>query len=273
MEAVGKLDINMFRTQRFRFLLLFSSVSFTCIILPLIIFFQLSILLGSSINFRAYMIKANFIFLPIIIVGIVILSFVILMTFYQPYMYSRLMLSLLSESAYIAQIIIMSLLFDVYFDYGALFVRIDLSRLYLFLIIIPALLIVRQLYNFFYSHKDYISKYHVLRIIQKAKGISNQRSLRKFISNDSAIPNDQKSALLKNLSQVLTAIETEQPPLLEQIQGKFKITQHGFQMINYFDKRYSQEDIITPKPGVEKVPLQYWTEEELRRLQESDDNA
>ena len=245
----------------------------TRIILPLIIVFGLNSLLANLVEFRAYISKINFLFLPILITGFIVLGFTFIMYFYQPYMYSRLILSFLSESAYIAQIIVMSLLLDVYFNYGTLFVRINLSRLYLFLIIIPALVIVRQFYSFFSSHNDYISKYHVLRIIQTTKGISNKRILRKFISNDSTIPNDLKSTLLKNLSRLLTTIETERPPGVELVGEKFKLTRKGLQMITYFDKYHYNEKIITPHSGSESIPLQYWTEEDLRRLQESDNNA
>ena len=240
------------------------SALLTSLIFPLIISIQIRLLIANDIEFAAYLMKVDLILLPLLSTGIIIIIFTAFIFFYELYMYGRLVFSLLPEAIYIIQIVITSTLLDVYLNIGSTFIRIDISRLYLFMIGIPALIITKNTYTFFTTRKTSVFRYHILRTLYTLKGESNKKKILKAIAKDSTLDSDMKMVARKNLSNLITDMEHTKPPILTLKEGKYNISQKGLKMISYFKDRFEKK----PQPSadyddINLEELEYWTEEDF----------
>jgi hypothetical protein len=188
------------------------SALLTSLIFPLIISIQIRLLIANDIEFAAYLMKVDLILLPLLFTGIIITILTGFLFFYEPYMYGRLVFSLLPEAIYIIQIIIISSLLDVYLNIGSTFIRIDISRLYLFLIGIPTLIILKNTYTFYNTRTIATLRYHILKTLYTLKGESNKKKLQKAFVSNTTLNRDVKMFIRKNLSNFITDMEQTTSP-------------------------------------------------------------
>jgi hypothetical protein len=208
--------------------------------------------------------KVNLILLPLLFTGIIITTFTAFIFFYEPYMYGRLLFSLLPEAIYIIQIIITSSLLDVYLNFGSTFIRIDISRLYLFIIGIPSLIILKNTYTFYNTRKTSIFKYHILKTLYTLKGESNKKKLQKAFANDTTLNREVKLFIRKNLSNFITDMEQIKQPILVLREGKYQITKKGYTIISYFDNWFDRRaQKLEDYEDINIDDLEYWSEDDF----------
>ncbi len=170
-------------------------------------------------------------------------------------MYCRLIFSVASEVVYIIQIILISPIFDVYFNYGQYFIRINISKLYWFLIIIPVLIII----------KSALLKFFVLRIVKEFNGPSNKAKMRRFINKQENLPNRVKMYVLRNLSKLIREMEQDKNPLIRINNGKYFPTKDGQKIIDYFNKTRKILKVKLKQDDPTNLgELDVWTEKQLR---------
>ena len=242
------------------------SVIFTSVVIPLILYFQIGDVLKELVEFKAYLLKLDFLILPIVLVGFIIISLSVLIYFFEPYMYCRLIFSVASEVVYIIQIILISPIFDVYFNYGQYFIRINISKLYWFLIIIPVLIIIKNVYNFYFMRKSALLKFFVLRIVKEFNGPSNKAKMRRFINKQENLPNRVKMYVLRNLSKLIREMEQDKNPLIRINNGKYFPTKDGQKIIDYFNKTRKILKVKLREDDTANLgELDVWTEKQLRK--------
>jgi len=247
-----------------------SSVILTAIILPIIVISTILRLIQDEIAFTAYRMKIELLFTPLLMIGIIITCFTVLIFFYEPYMLGRLIYSIIPEVIYIIQIVIFSLVLDVYFNLSSLFVRIDISKIYWSIILIPALIIVKNIYNFRYHQKKFTLYAVLLEAIRNLKSNApTKKNIRKLLSERQDLSVDVKNNLLRNFSKILSTMEQEKKPLIKYTSATIRITKNGYKLLNHHDKFKMKSKITRKKelPEPENLQeLEYWTEEELENL-------
>jgi hypothetical protein len=240
------------------------SALLTSLIFPLIISLQIRLLIANDIEFAAYLMKVDLILLPLLFTGIIITILTGFLFFYEPYMYGRLVFSVLPEAIYIIQIFIISSLLDVYLNVSSTFIRIDISRLYLFIIGIPALIILKNTYNFSTTRKESRLRYHILKILYTLKGESSKKKLQKAFANDTTLNREVKMVIRKNLSNFITDMEQIKHPIVELREGKYQITKKGYKIISYFDNWFDRKaQKLEDSENINIEDLEYWSEDDF----------
>ncbi|MFW9989352.1 MAG: hypothetical protein ACFFC3_11910, partial [Candidatus Odinarchaeota archaeon] len=145
--------MNNFRSFIEKFTLKCLVVSFATFILsvlyPLFIYiYNSSIIDKLGIINQNYIIRLRIITLCNIIIGISITGFIILSYVQKQYTFKRLIFSNLSIVLYSISIILSSGLVSFNINFDIFIISINLSAFYLFSIIIPILMILRNSYNF-----------------------------------------------------------------------------------------------------------------------------
>ena len=247
-----------------------SSVILTAIILPILIISTILHLFQDEVAFTAYLMKIELLFTPLVIIGIIITCFTFLIFFHEPYMIGRLIYSIIPEIIYIIQIIMFSLVLDVYFNLSSVFVRINISKIYWAIIMIPSLIIVKNIYTFRYHQKKFTLYAVLLEAIRNMKtDAPSKKNIRKLLSEQQNVNADMKNNLLKNFSKILTTMEKENKPLIRSTSTTIRITKHGYKLLEHHDKIKMKPKITRTKELLEPENLQeleYWTEEELENL-------
>lgn len=233
------------------------SVFLTSIILPFAVFFQLRQLILNDAEFSAYLMKVDLIFFPLLFVGISITAFTSFIFFFEPYMYGRLGFSIITELLFIIQIILFSTLLDVYLNIGSIFIRIDLSKLYLIIIFIPIIIFIKNLFSFYNIRKLSIVRYVILKTIYNLKGESNKKKILKTFSKNFNLINKIEIKLRRNLSNFINEMEFSIQPFIVLEKGKFRITKKGYLIINYFDN-FKLKSVKS-----NSFELEYWSIEDF----------
>jgi hypothetical protein len=127
------------------------ATTFSVVLLPIILYvnFKYSLSETDMLILSLYIRKWEFLFLPLLVIGTVIVGLVTMVFFYQPYTTSWLWVSILPEIVFIAYTILFSDLFNYTILAPQAVVVINLSLLYNYYLLVPVFIIVRNVYYYY----------------------------------------------------------------------------------------------------------------------------
>jgi hypothetical protein len=243
--------------------------AFFTILLPLLIYISFLI---EPTGFENYILRWEFLLAPLVVVGCVIFGFLLITRLQDVYKLQWLLYSIITEVVYIIQIIMWSNLLIINFEFGGYLIILDLSLLYDFLIFLPILLIIRNLFIFRIRKKDFLYKVLVLKAIRELKKPTTKTQIRRYISNKIVVDNEIKTLVLRNFSNILSNLLERTQPLIKK-NNNFHITKEGLSVLRYYEaslaKRGGSKDLkIVEDEEFDPANLEVWTEEELKKLKQ-----
>jgi hypothetical protein len=172
----------------------------------------------------------------------------------------RVLLLIITELAYILYIFIWSTLGYVSIDIDEIYIQFDISLLSLVLIGVPILSILKTIYN--YKIKLNESYRFTIVLILILEGINSKSKLTKYLSPR------QDRFKIKNIkiSQILERLMNQKEPLIKK-NGSYRVTFKGKSYLNWIEKHRSEKfsQITLFSQEKDSIPLQVWTEEDLRK--------
>lgn len=130
----------------------------------------------------------------------------------------------------------------------------DTSALILVFLGIPLLTTVKQTFNFIGRRKLIRNQLTVLKAIKENDRINTNRQIKKLLTRN--------SIKITNLSAIIDMSLNNEPPLLKK-RGSLNLTKKGLQYLERYESKFFKNIIILDMDHQE-VPLQVWTEEDLK---------
>jgi len=236
---------------------------FTTVLLPIFSFLGISGLLSrNGMGFEVYLEKWRFIIIPLIIVGIIITVITILTMLIETYTINWLVYSIIPEVIYIIQIIMFSTVLTINFGIEGYGLTINLSSLFMIIILVPGVIIVRNIFYFFVKREEYRHKSVILKALSEMGSVSNKTKIKKFISNKLDISSSIKMYVLKNFSMIFSDLISEKKPLIKK-SDRFFITKRGSSVLDYYNKIFGirKEDFKRDNKEFET-----WKKRDLKKL-------
>lgn len=251
--------INKKKKIVFRVALLIITFIFS-ILLPLYVYLDtLTLNLDPSIDITSYLNRLEQNTLRMIIVGILILGMLLISYLLNPILVYNLGVSILTKVFYMIYIIFASDSEIFELVAGNVYIKVDLSVLNYFLLVVPSLFILRSIIKYTFDRKELKCTLYILKAIL-VENLNSKKKIRKFILKNKEINQIIKRYILKNFNDIMLRLETSsQYPLIVHMTDGYNITKAGRE---FFDRgRYK----ISPDDQFENT-LQVWTESDLRNL-------
>ncbi|MFW9878335.1 MAG: hypothetical protein ACFFG0_35075, partial [Candidatus Thorarchaeota archaeon] len=168
-------------------------------------------------------------------------------------------ISLLISGCYCISIYLWSKLTTIDITIDIITLSIDLSGVYLFLLITPVILVILKIYNFINLRTEYRYKIAILQILHTHKDISSISQIRKIFGKNYSLEGNLRHYILKNSKQIMKDLEALKNPLIKK-KKYFYLTKYGKDLLNYFEG----SNIIMKHSS--SLGLEIWTKKDLKKL-------
>jgi hypothetical protein len=265
---VAKYTISSESLKHLVFLLKLFSNAFFTILFPILIY--ISIKNELSAGFENYLKRWDFLIIPIVGIGCISLMFLIFASIQHRYKVIWLFYSTMAQIVIIVQIFVWSNLLVVNFEINGYVIGINLSLFYIFSVILPVLLIIRNILIFHFGRKEFSLHALVLKSIYELKHPINKKQIKRYISNKLIVDHTIKRFILQNLSKILTSMLTQSKPLLKKGESYY-LTKEGLSDLQYFESFLSTKKVHKDIEEMSNENLDFnnleeWTEEELEKI-------
>ncbi|MFX1258749.1 MAG: hypothetical protein ACFFAN_12885 [Promethearchaeota archaeon] len=271
------------------------------VVIPYLIYISVfNIALKKDVDLEAYLLKLQQITTFVMLLGLIITAFVFLRFLQRAYTIRRLIFSIIPEVLYCYHILIWSGSGLLRASAEDTTILIDFTILYFFMLVLPVLIIVWNLYNYIVQKQELKCDLFLLKVIYKAEHASTKHDLKKYIRGSQALRESVhiRNYLLKNLDRLLGDLASGNYPLITKT-NKYTLTRYGKKvLLQYQDRKFfkrktidkdKEDEFIKVKPvdiidgyevwtedqlrnyskkrqGEEITDLEVWTEEELEKL-------
>ena len=208
----------------------------------------------------------------LVIIGSLITFFIILTYFQKPFTNGKLIFSLIPEMLYIFYIFLSSQMQNYFFNIQDVKLVIDFSNVYLNLVGVPILVMIRILYNFMANLNNFKIKLTILIAIKKGVSLKTKNQVKKYILNNINADNKLKDKLIHNFSKYFSGLEKDKNPFIRK-KSCYVLTLSGSTLVRNYENQQKfnllKSKFIEVLPTAKKVPLQVWTEKDLKKISQA----
>jgi hypothetical protein len=249
-----------------RLIIIASLTCFSSTIAPVLVLAEfIDISLISGVNIHSYLARVQINLLVCVVLGVLLSSFVVYTFFQQKHSKRHFILSVASLSITTLYLYLWSDIVSIKIGLDLVTVWLDFSQLYLFFLVIPIALIIRRISLYRKARQVLGYKLYILRLIQVTKTINSKTRLRSIIVNDYSIHDSTRDYLLKNLSRIIDELRESSRPLIIRKKG-YKLTREGHLFYNSYRSSLPKIRNFTQSKILNIKDLEYWTEDELNKL-------
>lgn len=149
--------------------------------------------------------------------------------------------------------------FEISLEY--FYLMMDLSNIYVFLSVIPLLILIRIIFLYVIGYRK--AKINAIVLYALKNGNFNSKNqIRRYFNQI----NFKLSKTDNKIIQIIETLESKKKNLIIK-KKKYQLTKKGNEFLNWFETHRNSslaKIVVTPKSGKIEIPLQVWTEEELK---------
>lgn len=250
-----KINVIRFIKKNFRLIAYLSFFVIFTILLPVLFLFN-------SVNIeRELFLEIGLLTIISIISGCVATILTLVKSYLYPFSRMSLILNIGIQVQFFVYVLFWAQFWKFEIGLESFYLMMDLSNIYFFLFGIPLLFLIRIIYLYVIGYRK--AKINAIVLYALKNGNFNSKNqIRKYFNqiNFKLIKTDIK------IHQIIETLESEKKRYIVK-KKKYQLTKIGNEFLNWFKKHRNSslaKIVVTPKSGKGEIPLQVWTEEELK---------